>query len=342
MPEPTQQPSVSIIMPVFNAEHTLDVALASATTQSLPSIEIVCVDDGSTDASREILDRWAARDARIHILAQANSGVSASRNLALDRVQGEFVLFLDSDDWIEEHTAELLLARARTHGSDIVTYGGVCFPGAGWPQRYLDTRDFEYDDTRAALLGEVGAYPLVNKLVKRSLVEDHQLRFDTALALGEDHAFWFCAFPHARKVSFVADKLYHYRWNETGSAVQRVGSQNSRVWSHLEMVRAVCEYWRAQEFFSGYEPQFLAWLAELLFRDATMLPRSERELFAMALGVEMQRSGLSAHLSAADADTQYTVHAMLQASGIVAKLRLEAQNGGLASLGSMLRRRLGR
>lgn len=115
-----QEPKISIIVPVYNFAPYLRQCLDSLVGQTYRDIEIICADDGSTDESGEILDQYAAEDLRIRALHIENSGVPAARNLALDHAAGEYVIFVDGDDWIETNTCETVLAQAA--GYDLVMW----------------------------------------------------------------------------------------------------------------------------------------------------------------------------------------------------------------------------
>ncbi len=115
-----QGPKISIIVPVYNFAPYLRQCLDSLVGQTYRDIEIICADDGSTDESGEILDQYAAEDLRIRALHIENSGVPAARNLALDHAAGEYVIFVDGDDWIETNTCETVLAQAA--GYDLVMW----------------------------------------------------------------------------------------------------------------------------------------------------------------------------------------------------------------------------
>ena len=115
-------PSISVIIPVYKVERLLPRCLDSLIAQTMGDWEAVCVEDGSPDRSGEILDEYAAKDKRIRVIHKRNEGVSAARNLALEQVRGEFVLFLDSDDFIHPQLMELCLRAARRDHSDLVTF----------------------------------------------------------------------------------------------------------------------------------------------------------------------------------------------------------------------------
>lgn len=115
-------PVVSVIIPAFNAAAFLERCLESIRRQTFTDWETVCVDDGSTDGTGALLDRWASDDPRIRVLHKENAGVSAARNDALAACCGEYVLFVDSDDFLHPQTMEICLRLARQDGSDLVAF----------------------------------------------------------------------------------------------------------------------------------------------------------------------------------------------------------------------------
>ena len=113
-------PKVSIIVPVYNVEKYLCQCLESLVHQTLTDIEIICVNDGSTDNSLGILNKYAQLDSRIKVFSQKNQGVSSARNLGLEKVNGEYITFVDSDDWIELNACEILYNTAQERNTDIL------------------------------------------------------------------------------------------------------------------------------------------------------------------------------------------------------------------------------
>lgn len=113
------EPKVSVIIPVYNVEPFLARCLDSVVGQTLREIEIVCVDDGSPDRSIDILRRYAAGDNRIRVISQENRGLGGARNRGFDAATGEYILFVDSDDWIDPAYCERLYEAARATGADV-------------------------------------------------------------------------------------------------------------------------------------------------------------------------------------------------------------------------------
>ena len=116
---------VSIIIPIYNPGNLLIDCLDSAVNQTLEEIEIICIDDGSTDGSSEVLEQYSQDDNRFNIIRQKNSGAAISRNKGLENANGEFIVFLDSDDWIEPDMCELLYEHAKKLNVDIVLFDAI-------------------------------------------------------------------------------------------------------------------------------------------------------------------------------------------------------------------------
>ena len=118
-------PKISIIIPVYNVEKYLAECLDSLINQTLKDIEILCIDDGSKDNSLEILNEYAAKDDRIKVFAQKNSGPGAARNLGIQHAKGEYLTFVDSDDWLKENAMEVVYNCAIEKNTDMLFFSGI-------------------------------------------------------------------------------------------------------------------------------------------------------------------------------------------------------------------------
>lgn len=219
-------PKVSVIIPIFNAGQYLRQCLESVASQTARDIEIICVDDGSSDDSVEVLKSYALQDERIRVFTQKNQGVSAARNAGLDLASGEYVAFLDADDFFEPTMIEEMYTSCTAHDADI----GICKIRylyidkgtqieASWSLRMdllPDTLPFNRADMTANLL--LSMTPSVwNKLFKRSFIAEHGLRFSPELQRAEDVAFTYLALINAQRVTAVDKALVNYRsGNPTG------------------------------------------------------------------------------------------------------------------------------
>ena len=266
---------LSIVVPVYNTEQFLRECLDSLKKQSFENIEIVCVNDGSSDSSLAILQEYAQSDDRFIILSQPNKGVSSARNLGIDKASGNYLMFVDSDDYIALNACEEILKIAKRDNSDIVVFGGRGLPQNPWLDWSLNPRNVTYyNQPFKALFREAGSYPLMcNKLYKRELLVENNLHFEQSLTLGEDHAFQFMIFPHAKNVSFTSLNAYFYRMGREGSAVsEHLGDFNRKVFRHLDVVEFVFKYWRDQDYLHGQDKEdLLRWAIDFIYDDAKLL-----------------------------------------------------------------------
>lgn len=123
-----ERPLVSVIIPVFNAEKYIKRALSSLVSQTYENIEIICVNDGSTDHSANILERMAESDNRVKVITQVNSGPAKARNTGLDIARGKYISFVDSDDFVDKEMYATLVNIAETQSADIIVFGGTPWP----------------------------------------------------------------------------------------------------------------------------------------------------------------------------------------------------------------------
>ena len=216
---------VSIVVPVYNAEKYLARCLDSIIRQTLTEIEIFCIDDGSTDASWEIIQGFAARDVRITAIRQANGGVAVARNRGLEQAAGEYVGFVDSDDYVDHDYFEELYRTAKQHDSDISraylraeSDGDSAYAKdvLGNPEAYEDMYNKQ---ARAAV--EKNKFVLKNvvwlSVYRRTVLRDHAIAFHPELRTGQDNLFNLEASYFANKVVYAERPAYYHRVARDGS-----------------------------------------------------------------------------------------------------------------------------
>lgn len=218
-------PKVSIIMPVYNVEKYLKQALDSAVNQTLNDIEIICVDDCSTDNSLNILKEYQLKDSRIKVIEQKeNKGQGVARNIALDIASGEYIMFLDPDDWLELNACEIAYNQISRNKNDIVFYN-FCF----YSEKSNRVKSANRINTFKNLLHEkqIELYKIQNfriyygasiwtQIYKRSFINDNNIRFSKTRTC-EDNPFFFKALVCAKTVSAINLPLYFYRTREVVS-----------------------------------------------------------------------------------------------------------------------------
>ncbi|MDO5425570.1 MAG: glycosyltransferase [Eubacteriales bacterium] len=236
-------PTVSIIVPVYNAENYLERCIESVLRQEYTDFEVLLVDDGSTDASGEICDRYAALDGRIRAIHKENTGVSETRNLALREAKGTYLQFLDSDDWITADATKLLVRAATEHHCDLVITDFYRVVG----ERVSRKGDIEENRvlTKAEFAERMMENPadfyygvLWNKLYRRELVEKYGLSMDSRISWCEDFMFNLEYLMHAETVFALQVPIYYYV-KRKGSLV----SQSSSITKSIRMKMTVFEYY---------------------------------------------------------------------------------------------------
>jgi len=210
-------PKLSVIIPVFNTAQYLDMCIDSVINQTLGDIEIICIDDGSTDKSLSILKHYAKKDPRIIVLKQPNSGQGAARNNALNIARGEYILFVDSDDLIRNDTCKNLFNNAHNNKLDMLMFSGYNFIGTPdnkqenrfWNFSYLSelrgTNIFGWSE--CSEFAHRMAVSTCLTMYRRLFILDNNLRFPEGLFF-EDNLFFVRAITSSRRVSIDSAKYY--------------------------------------------------------------------------------------------------------------------------------------
>ena len=208
-------PTVSIIVPVYNAEKTIGRCIDSILGQQYTDFELLLVDDGSTDSSGAICDSYTLADSRVQVIHKENTGVSDTRNIGISRARGVYLQFLDSDDWITPDATKLLVETARDHDCDLVISDFYRVVG----ERVSRKGDIDEDRvlTREEYAAHMMEQPadfyygvLWNKLYRRDIVESHRLRMDPELSWCEDFMFNLEYIRHAQRFYALQVPIYYY------------------------------------------------------------------------------------------------------------------------------------
>lgn len=209
-----ESPMVSIIIPIYNVEKYLRECVDSVTGQTYQNLQIILVDDGSADSCGQICDAYSSKDARIVVMHKDNGGLSDARNAGAPLAEGEFILYLDSDDYLEPNAVEILIASQKNTGADIVlgnfyyTYPDHEEAASAWQKS-----DMTLDNKQAmeALVdGRIETFAW-GKLVRREIALAHLFPKGKVF---EDHYWTHFVFADAAKVALIAQPLVHYRQRE--------------------------------------------------------------------------------------------------------------------------------
>ena len=208
---------ISIIVPVYNTEKYLKECIDSIINQTYKNLEIILIDDGSTDNSLNICKLFSSQDKRIKIIEKSNSGVSDSRNMGLVSSTGDYITFVDSDDWIENNYIMNLFNNLIANNVDI----SMCNFNLHSSNNIIKKKNFldnnvYYEDYLLNPFSKVFCGGICGKLYNKKIIN---FQFDKDIKIGEDRLFWFQAVLKAKKVYVFNDFLYNYRLNEN-SAMQ--------------------------------------------------------------------------------------------------------------------------
>lgn len=255
-------PDISVIVPVYNTESYLKKCIESIINQTFRNIEIILVDDGSTDASAEILSVYASMDNRITVIHQENQGLSAARNTGMRSAEGEYIMFVDSDDWIDANTCEKAICAARNSSADIVIWAYVReYPSNSRIAELFNMKNITWsgankNDVFCQLVGPHGVqitHPeridnlsvVWNKLYKKNKVIREEF-VDTKLIGTEDFLFNVYAFYYADVITFIPEVLYHYRYGNPHSLTRGYPKDFKMKWVNL--------FERVSNFVERYAP----------------------------------------------------------------------------------------
>ena len=238
------QPAVSLLIPIYNVERYLSECLDSAIGQTLKDIEIICINDGSTDSSPEIIARYAAKDNRIKVIDKPNSGYGCSMNLGLQEATGEYVGILESDDFFEPDALESLYRAAKEHDADVVKadfwfYWSVPEPRDerfGWVDEGIEGVVAPLDCPEVFFRKP----SIWSAIYRREFLESNDIRFlETPGASYQDAGFNFKVWAAAETAVLMNKPILHYRQDNESSSVNSPGKVFCVCDEYAEMHRYV-------------------------------------------------------------------------------------------------------
>ena len=224
-------PLVSVVVPVYNSASYLPRCLDSISNQTLKNIEIICVNDGSTDNSLSILNQYAEKDSRFKIFSQENQGCWSARNLGLKNATGEYISFVDSDDYIENNTYEIAYNTAHEHDDDIL------FFGIYWGGHRVAYNNTLIDiNKKQEFRHFFQCFTVCDMLIKNDIIKQNNIEFKN-MVLMEDLCFEFMIFPHAKRVESIKDMFYHY----DRSNPESVTHKPKNIEYSFDMIKLMCK-----------------------------------------------------------------------------------------------------
>lgn len=253
-----QHPLISIIVPIYEVEKYLSKCINSIVKQTYTNLEIILVDDGSPDNCPDICDEWGQRDARIRIIHKKNGGLSDARNAGIALANGEYISFVDGDDWLKPEFLEILFALLERENADIAEGGvsyfneeGKCIRERCYSEKIKALNKI---DALRALVKDEGLYQTVwNKLYRRKVLEGIPFKKGK---YNEDDFWTYQIFDRAEKLVVTSDKLYCYLQREssimgTGYQIKRLDGLEARLkrMEYLQKYKELADFTKARIFY---------------------------------------------------------------------------------------------
>lgn len=233
-------PSISIVIPVYNAELYIRECLESILGQTVNKYQIICVDDGSTDSSVKIIKEYLLDDDRVLLLRQSNQGPAVARNNGLKHAKGDYVWWIDADDWIQPNAVEVLQKAIEISDADIIGFASNSFNNKtrqfiNTPHRSLDSIPHEFvQKTFAASDAKEFLFDLPleawARIFKTEFLFNNKIKFDPFLKILDDSLFVNEGFLKASKIYYIKNKLYHYREMNPYSLVNSLNYSNEKYY----------------------------------------------------------------------------------------------------------------
>ena len=264
------QPKTSIIIPVYNVEKYLAECLDSVVNQTMRDIQIICVNDGSPDGSRAILQEYADRDSRIHIIDKPNGGQSSARNAAYPHIKGKYTLFVDSDDWITPDLCEKTYHKAEESGASITIF----FSQRDRKKKVRSITPHEKTSMEEKL--PFLDFPAVwNRLYRTDFLLGHKLYFPEGICF-EDNLVNWQAVTLADKIAVVPERLYHYRRN-SGYTTRMWGEHNLH---YVPIYNKIRDYLLESGYYAAYREKFISMKLDVWYHHYRNLPVSLQTRFS--------------------------------------------------------------
>lgn len=249
----TQSPKISIIVPVYKVEQYLPKCIDSILSQTYPNWELLLIDDGSPDNSGKICDEYAQKDERIRVFHKENGGVSSARNLGIENSIGEWILFIDSDDWVETHLFSIVddkedfdfiqFGFKRVCNGNIINYSKL-------PSQQIIIKQEEYCHNLYYHSGICGY------IIKRHIIISNNIRFPLHIRYGEDQCFILKTLFHVKKI-FISNNHY-YNYSDNPNSAMNARWDYKRINDSLTTISDIAQYAESKSLNPAYIHKYMA------------------------------------------------------------------------------------
>lgn len=296
-------PMFSIIVPIYNVEKYLPSCLDSIVNQTFDDIEIICVCDGSNDHSLSIIEEYASIDSRIRIINQNNAGLAAARNSGLAVARGNYVLFVDSDDYISEYACEILRKKIKNSAKkiDAVLFGTNIFPeqprADEWYYQTLATKDeyIEGIDVNTISMHRNLSVFCWRFCFSREFMNNNSISFDSSVRYGEDAVFLFNALPKTNCILSISDKLYCYRHFRENSLMNEAKRDSAVYAQHqLDILELIIRDIKNNN--GTFSDNFYKYASDFVYGSIESCNENERAKFRKAFAAIIKENNLDIYV----------------------------------------------
>jgi len=247
-----KQPAISVIVPVYKAEKYLHRCVDSLLAQTFSDFEVLLVDDGSPDRSGEICDEYAKKDSRVRVFHKENGGVSSARNIGLDNAAGEYLTFIDADDWIDVDCFEKGFSLLKRDNLDILQYSykmisekdGSIISVHDYECAPMEWKDFVQKDHFLVCVG--------GNFIRMSIIKENHLRFDEKLHLAEDQLFIMKTMTLSGRIAQT--KAFYYNYFQNSGSATHNSKKEDIIKSSIELLN----YGKKKGFFKPHIDRMIA------------------------------------------------------------------------------------
>ena len=266
---------ISVIVPIYKIENYLDNCITSIVNQTFKNLEIILVDDGSPDNCPQICDEWAAKDNRIKVIHKKNEGLIEARKSGVDIATGDYITFVDGDDWIDFTMYEKVANAIDKHNPDcVITQFFYAFENKNNRSDYLLNKSFYNRDELenevfpkmlfAGRFYQFGIYPNCwTKVFKKQIIDKYLFNVDSNIRLGEDIAFTYPCLLECKSLAFIDEPLYYYRQNPESMTA----SYDSRLYDIYLLPYKALFSEKYYKYFKQQLPYYLLYLTNFVIRN---------------------------------------------------------------------------
>lgn len=226
---------LSVIVPVYNSKKYISKCIYSILNQTFTDFECIIVDDGSSDGSSEVCDSISNDDDRVKVIHKTNEGVSVARNIGLEIASGEWITFVDSDDWLELNTFEVAIGETKEKDVDVIQWGFTSSE-----DYFTNSYSIEQVEVNSKTQLPYWFNACWGKLFRISMIKDNNIEFPKKISVGEDRFFSYCCYSCSKKILLINGGFYHYYQNE--NSVMNSSYSKEKILDDVESMKLLENY----------------------------------------------------------------------------------------------------